>query len=35
MDVHVSRLRGKLEAAGFDPASLKAVRGMGYLMVRR
>jgi len=35
MDVHVSRLRQKLEAAGFDRRALKAVRGSGYLMVRR
>lgn len=35
MDVHVSRLRRKLEARGFDPSALKAVRGMGYLLVRR
>jgi DNA-binding response OmpR family regulator len=35
MDVHVSRLRRKLEASGFEPAALKAVRSLGYLMVRR
>ena len=35
MDVHVSRLRQKLEAGGFDPSGLKGVRGMGYLIVRR
>jgi two-component system response regulator RstA len=35
MDVHVSRLRQKLEARGFDSSSLKAVRGMGYLLVKR
>lgn len=35
MDVHVSRLRRKLEDSGFDPTSLKAVRGLGYLLVRR
>ena len=35
MDIHVSRLRQKLEARGFDPAALKGVRGMGYLIVRR
>lgn len=35
MDVHVSRLRRKLEAGGLDPSSLKAVRGMGYLIVSR
>jgi two-component system OmpR family response regulator/two-component system response regulator RstA len=35
MDVHVSRLRQKLEARGLDPSALKGVRGMGYLIVRR
>lgn len=35
IDVHVSRLRRKLEAAGLDGASLKSVRGYGYLLVKR
>jgi DNA-binding response OmpR family regulator len=35
MDVHVSRVRQKLEAGGLDPSALKGVRGMGYLFVRR
>jgi two-component system, OmpR family, response regulator RstA len=35
MDVHVSRIRHKLEAVGLDAASLKSVRGMGYLLVKR
>jgi len=34
MDVHVSRLRQKLEARGMEPSALKGVRGMGYLFVR-
>lgn len=33
IDVHVSRLRRKLEAAGLDPENVKSVRGHGYLMV--
>lgn len=35
IDVHVSRLRRKLEAAGLDGARLKSVRGYGYLLVKR
>ena len=35
MDVHISRLRQKLEAAGLDAATLKSVRGLGYLLVKR
>lgn len=35
MDVHISRLRKKLEAAGFDPSRLKSVRGVGYLLALR
>lgn len=35
MDVHVSRLRHKLEACGMERSSLKSVRGMGYLLVKR
>lgn len=34
LDVHVSRLRRKLEAAGLDASKVKSVRGCGYLMVR-
>ena len=33
IDIHVSRLRGKLRAAGIDPC-IKAVRGVGYLFVK-
>jgi DNA-binding response OmpR family regulator len=32
MDVHVSRIRRKLQALGCDPALLKTVRGAGYLL---
>ncbi|MCH9682503.1 MAG: response regulator transcription factor [Deltaproteobacteria bacterium] len=35
MDVHVSRLRRKLQRSGFDPSRLKSVRGMGYLLASR
>jgi DNA-binding response OmpR family regulator len=35
IDVHVSRVRRKLEAHGFDPSLLKSVRSMGYLFVKR
>lgn len=35
MDVHVSRLRQKLEARGFETGCIKGVRGVGYLMARR
>jgi DNA-binding response OmpR family regulator len=35
MDVHISRLRHKLEECGYDPSGLKSVRGMGYLLVKR
>jgi two-component system OmpR family response regulator/two-component system response regulator RstA len=34
IDVHVSRLRRKLEVAGLHAAYLKSVRGYGYLMVK-
>jgi two-component system response regulator RstA len=34
MDVHVSRLRRKLQGVGMDPRDLKSVRGSGYLLVR-
>ena len=35
IDVHVSRVRRKLVAHGFDSSSLKSVRGMGYLFIKR
>jgi DNA-binding response OmpR family regulator len=35
LDVHVSRIRRKLERAGFDPSRLKSVRGVGYLLAVR
>ncbi len=35
MDVHVSRIRRKLQKAGFDPRRLKSVRGAGYLLAYR
>lgn len=35
MDVHVSRLRQKLQAGGLEPDVLKGVRGLGYLLVKR
>ena len=35
MDVHVSRIRRKLERHGFDPTRLKSVRGVGYLLAVR
>ena len=35
MDVHVSRLRRKLERSGFDSFRLKSVRGVGYLLAAR
>jgi two-component system OmpR family response regulator/two-component system response regulator RstA len=35
MDVHVSRLRRKLQYSGFDPTRLKSVRGVGYLLAYR
>ncbi|MEM7437725.1 MAG: response regulator transcription factor [Myxococcota bacterium] len=35
MDVHVSRIRRKLQSAGFDPSRLKSVRGVGYLLAFR
>ena len=35
MDVHVSRIRRKLQGAGFDPSRLKSVRGVGYLLAYR
>jgi two-component system response regulator RstA len=35
MDVHVSRIRRKLESAGLEPGHLKSVRGVGYLLASR
>jgi two-component system OmpR family response regulator/two-component system response regulator RstA len=35
MDVHVSRIRRKLQRLGFDPRRLKSVRGVGYLLAAR
>ncbi len=35
MDVHVSRIRRKLEHVGFDGRRLKSVRGVGYLLASR
>lgn len=35
MDVHVSRLRRKLQRSGFDGSRLKSVRGVGYLLASR
>lgn len=35
MDVHVSRIRRKLQTCGFDPSRLKSVRGVGYLLTNR
>lgn len=35
MDVHVSRIRRKLQTAGLDASRLKSVRGVGYLLAAR
>jgi DNA-binding response OmpR family regulator len=35
MDVHVSRIRRKLQRSGFDSSRLKSVRGVGYLLASR
>ena len=35
MDVHVSRLRQKLQAGGLETTIVKSVRGLGYLLVKR
>lgn len=35
MDVHVSRIRRKLQELGFDPTRLKSVRGVGYMLALR
>ena len=33
IDVHVSRIRRKLTAVGFEPKRLKSIRGLGYMLV--
>src|SRR5690606_27709143 len=35
IDVHVSRLRQKLETAGLNTGAIKTARGMGYVLVKR
>jgi two-component system response regulator RstA len=35
LDVHISRIRRKLQRCGFDPNRLKSVRGVGYLLAYR
>jgi len=35
MDVHVSRIRRKLQRLGFNPNQLKSVRSVGYLLAYR
>jgi len=35
MDVHVSRIRRKLQSHGFEGCRLKSVRGVGYLLAYR
>ena len=35
LDVHVSRIRQKLQRSGFDPSQLKSVRSVGYLLAHR
>jgi two-component system, OmpR family, response regulator RstA len=35
IDVHVSRVRRKLEAHGFDASLLKSVRGLGYWFIKQ
>ena len=32
LDVHMSRIRRKLQGAGFDTSRLKSVRAVGYLL---
>lgn len=34
VDIHLSRLRKKLASHGFDPATIKSVRSVGYLLGR-
>ena len=34
IDVHVSRLRAKIEGNAKEPRYLKTVRGVGYVLVR-
>ncbi len=35
IDIHISRIRRKLQAVGYDPRNIKSIRGSGYLLVRR
>ena len=35
LDVHVSRIRRKVQRAGFDTSRLKSVRAVGYLLAKR
>jgi DNA-binding response OmpR family regulator len=35
VDIHISRVRRKLEAHGFDASLLKCVRGLGYLFLKQ
>lgn len=35
LDIHVSRIRRKLQNAGYDATKLKSVRGVGYLLALR
>ncbi len=35
LDVHISRIRRKLQSSGFDTSRLKSVRGVGYLLAYR
>lgn len=34
VDIHLSRLRKKLAAHGFDPSAIKSIRSVGYMMAR-
>ncbi len=34
VDIHLSRLRKKLAAQGFDPSTIKSIRSVGYLFAR-
>ena len=33
LDVHVSRIRRKLQSSGFESKRLKSIRGLGYMLV--
>ena len=35
LDVHVSRIRRKLQTSGFESKRLKSIRGLGYMLVSR